>query len=854
MEGEEKSSYDLYNELLQGYDNNRIYSSTVVGTENAYINLEKRVRSVLEAVVDMFIKLNKEIVAYKKANDEEIKEFKRLSSNLNARRNDFYVYNTDETKSEFERATKAMNNSKVFQTRDGKFLKRIKTKIPRNQLFFNVARQDGRDVDNENDELPDVKYYIKDDDINKYMYKTWVFTNVEDKILHTVDRNNRIGLIPIKKNINQLVFNDMKIPIDSKGIFIVKDSILARPEFEESMGLANSGSPLRTMGDLRSCSLRLMDKVRQTILQEGKVDYTKDDILRIAPPYLDTGLSRSDNINSTNNMFYIPKSLSPDRLPTIQDLVQAYRNEKYAHLNNNGIFNLNFEYANLFYGGTDSEYIQDLLTVNDNKKIINRWSSIVSNHYNNYNMDLGLSYNSHKVSKIQYDEFIKDKVGNLSNYVIKDPMENEVKDFIPDLACRLVAEKKSSFKFNPLEPEMARLVYDPRIGKYVNSKYLSPDDNSEILRINKKEGKAKHDIPTYLRIDENPISYGDMYQLKDTLDSYYDCYTVLSNDLLTNPDITTKYISNSSDYSKTIQASSALNTQTSDVFKQYGFTNGISFQDIIFIPIEYLDRNNGSYYEPEMDLVIVNNDQVPSTGIVHPGSKKATMDGLKVNALNSYRINIYSNNINTIGKVYYTKILGSVKPISVQRNNKLKEGIYVNSFGKDNVYDINETNLKMLNLYTNKEDAECNGMRNENIELLKYRANVKEQDTKVTVSDNSIKASSLSLEQIKWKIEYEREVNNNKLRMEELKFVLDIKKQITDYRQTNMKFMFQMRAAMNMEMVKSNLYNLRLKMEELKTIKAQMDLEKANLDNALTKYKTMYGMGSLIGDIIGSIF
>ena len=99
----------------------------------------------------------------------------------------------------------------------------IKNRNGYNQLFFNI------DVDTSGPKLAVIGV---DEDRKKYDMISWVFTNVKDDNLHYIDRQNRVHLIRRKDNINPKILNFVNEKYGhSNGVFIIRDTILARPEF-----------------------------------------------------------------------------------------------------------------------------------------------------------------------------------------------------------------------------------------------------------------------------------------------------------------------------------------------------------------------------------------------------------------------------------------------------------------------------------------------------------------------------------------------------------------------------------------------------------------------------------------------
>lgn len=280
-------------------------------------------------------------------------------------------------------------------TKDGKnyIYERIAAKL--NHIFFNVAKKDNSLNNYE------AQYGVIDPDHKKWSYKTWIFTNVptDKHTIHFMDRTNRPGLVQFKNNMQSLVFDALDIPKNALGVFIIKDSVLARSEFH-NIGYA----PNRRHGNL--------EEIAKT---SGRLFSP-----HISSPY------GTDVAYSTTE--YPPK-ITPMVQHTEDPLLEGYiyKNSKMGEDVREKLRNglpYNSDYVSLFNGGFDTMYMDKVLRKQENIAI-ERWKSIVDVLYNNRNMTIGATSPSE-----YYFKFIRQYSGCVSNYVQKSPATvNEIELF-----------------------------------------------------------------------------------------------------------------------------------------------------------------------------------------------------------------------------------------------------------------------------------------------------------------------------------------------------------------------------------------------------------------------------------------
>ena len=172
-----------------------------------------------------------------------------------------------------------------------------------------------------------------------------------------MDRTNRPGLVQFKNNMQSLVFDALDIPKNALGVFIIKDSVLARPEFH-NIGYA----PNRRHGNL--------EEIAKT---SGRLFSP-----HISSPY------GTDIAYSTTE--YPPK-ITPMVQHTEDPMLEGYiyKNSKMGEDVREKLRNglpYNSDYVSLFNGGFDTMYMDKVLRKQENIAI-ERWKSIVDVLYNN---------------------------------------------------------------------------------------------------------------------------------------------------------------------------------------------------------------------------------------------------------------------------------------------------------------------------------------------------------------------------------------------------------------------------------------------------------------------------------------
>ena len=272
---------------------------------------------------------------------------------------------------------------------------RTKYEIPvLNQLFFRTSVKPNAPVDVEG------SYQVTDPDFNKWVYKTWVFTNIDpkDKTIHFTDRTNRPGLVPYKADMGEFLYTTLKIPLNAKGIFVVKDTVCGRPEFTET-GLTYPGEVKR-----------LPDVAKQAGYHAGNRVYTQE--------------GHYDTLRYPAKINPVPADKEDPLLKNSLFLHNIENRRDFEERNASGM-PYNQDYFSLFNDGLDSAAIDNLRQGRD-RVAIDRWHTLVNLHYNNPNFDVCL--NPEVDDKNIYSTFVRENYGYLTNYLIRTPITNGEKN------------------------------------------------------------------------------------------------------------------------------------------------------------------------------------------------------------------------------------------------------------------------------------------------------------------------------------------------------------------------------------------------------------------------------------------
>lgn len=552
-----------------------------------------------------------------------------------------------------------------------------------NNLFFKVTKKANAKLDTNG------TYVTLDNDKKKWVYKTWVFTNVRENehTIHFMDRTNRPGLVEYK-NIEDITFAALNIPRSVKGVFVVKDSVLARPNFKE-VGLEKiTGLPYRQLGNIKKLQTSIAGADALYANSNSTLYYNN----------LFSPILRPNTVNSRNILENIDKTVYKDTYMKVGDNPATTPYIKSTFINNcvkNGI-PIAFESANLFEGGIDGKYLMDQLASGDpqDKIAIRRWRSIVKSHYDNHNMVLMLNKDT-GFQPGEYDQFLRQYVGKVSNYVIKDP------------------------KY-PEEIEVAK--------PYSHNSELYMDLNSEFSGLPREE--------TW-KLSAMPHLYSDVLRLEEELSGQ---------------------AMNGNKVTECREILNGLKETRQEMFNHNGYTNGLSFEDIIFIPIEKILSNGGEYYDEDTDLVIVVDDVKSSESVIHPFSKKKREIDQRHLAFEAdnigtgCNIKIISSSPQEIGKVYYTKFLNKVYNIPVTNGNGQASQIIITSRSTNSglpeitVLPLTEQVLKELNLFDNINDAECLGLREENLKREGYSIKLAELQTSKEITQMNLEKARKEFE------------------------------------------------------------------------------------------------------------
>ena len=642
-------------------------------------------------------------------------------------------------------------NEKIIW-KDGKYYKEVTYQPLLNNLFFNVEQKPNAGKKSNGNRV------TVDPDKKKWAYKTWVFTNIDvnTHTVHYMDRTNRPGLAEYKK-VPDITFAALNIPRHAKGVFIVKDSVLARPDFKEVGLQKNTGMPFRSFSNIQ--------KLKTSIAGANSLYSDSNNTLYYNQMY--SPILRPNTINSDNYLVGIENTIYKDTYLSVTDdpLRSPIAKSKFVQDCYKSGTPIAYESANIFESGIDSKYLMEMMSSGSeqDKIAIKRWRSIVKSHYDNRNM-ITMLHKDDKFNQNEYNAFIRHYVGRVSNYVIKDPVEKEE----IDVAC-------------PYEHSAAPYLD-------LSESFIKLPPNEE------------------WKLSSKPHLYSDILRMEDQLSgqSYVNGRLQEARDIIVG-----------------------IKETRQEMFNHNGYTNGISFEDIIFIPVEKIIKGGGEYYDEESDLVIVLDNLKGSECVIHPYSKKrrelerkhAVFEATNIGVGGT--VKIISCNPQDIGKVFYIKLLNKIYHVPVEGTGAQPGQIIITSRETNRglpevaVYPLTKENMAMLNIFETIEDAECQGLREENLKRESYNVKLMELD-----ADKQI--TQMNLE--KAKIEFTNYLN---------KLSLDIAAKKVEYK-------LKLEDAISKSMIDAKTNELKLQKEKYSTLASVI---KATLDafNITTRFIEVIG-------------
>lgn len=382
----------------------------------------------------------------------------------------------------------------VSDLKNKKFFKNAKTFNYLGNLFFNIRSKDKYDVESD--------YNIVDKDFCNYTNKVWIFTNipVDKYTIHSVDRNNRVGLVSFKDDISHLPFNVLDLEPGEEGIFIVRDTCLARPELDKI------GYRGRTfLNTEHSIAVNAIDRMKrdQELIGLPPEEATE----RVAPATIPPKeVDRKDpvfeNISPTNkSLEHFVNKRALKALPPISS------------------------YNNLFTPGVPAFEIQQ--AKKDKSGIyIERWENILRANYDNKNMELFTNATDGSDIKAHFDKFLRDYVGNVSKDVFRYPKTEGEKLLVSNTSRvrNLESEVLSLFDsidYNMLNPDqtmsyMEVLEQTPNVDLFGNTSKTEVRTSLNRVANNYKDKLSFH----------NAIALEDLIfiPLKDILENHGEYY------------------------------------------------------------------------------------------------------------------------------------------------------------------------------------------------------------------------------------------------------------------------------------------------------------------------------------------
>lgn len=638
-------------EIIESYDNNKTYMRSIVG-----IHTDDHVVGLEEPPTSMYIKRAFTILKYIPLTDNEkdlfntqvkvaIKEDRELGA-----KSPYYGKDIELV---------ILLDNKYIKSTDGKLYKLYNAEPTINSIFFKTDRKcvkDNREIDS--------NYYISDPDYRKHMYKTWIFTNVDPKeyTIHSMDRANRPGLVMYKPDITEKVYRSLDIPEDVKGIFVVRDNILARPEFT-TLGLNKYGRDKdRTLIDIQGLkhTIESMDREVSKYKHAPVIEPLEED--------------RYETLLENR---YFKKRKNYTGVKTF-----------YGEIDARHTIPLSIESANLFNRGIDRAYI-DTYGDRDELTSIKRWEGIVRSYYNNRNCEIFLGSTDEKVCK-NFNSFLRNDIGKISNYVVKEPNNYD--------EARMYTPKITKDYTYTASGDLVKAVVEGGINVYENQ----------------------------------ALTYSELLDHETSLNNLHCAYDL---------GLGAADRHNLAGY---------LGQARNEVASKLLYKNGITFQDVVFIPIEKLINNHGKYYDVKTDFLFLIDKLSNSRVQKHPSNEKHAMD---YNSNNGVDVKVLTNNEAILNTLFYTNVYGKIDVLKPMRAGEHREEIKVirTSLTGSTIdrYDVTEDNFKKVGLYRFKEDAECHGLRPEYLEALKYTSAKTQYENKAIISNNNVDISKVKLETAK---------------------------------------------------------------------------------------------------------
>ena len=740
-----KTEEDLYQHteerICKEYDNTRVYTLTSVG-----ITVEEFERCDKNTM--MFIHILAPMIKAAKGSDVEIKTVEGYLKDLEKAYIDRKSLRlTPEECNRLETAVKSMGLTK---DKNGEYYKVKEIRPILNNYFFKCDYKGTYSYNNDNTAVtvdPDKQYW---------MYKTWVFTNTDPKdvTIHVVDRSNRPGLVRIKNDLDEMTYTALNIPTGAKGVFIVKDSVLARPEFDKvRLGIkAETASLYRNYDNISSDLTAMISKfdISKCYTQELRDEY-KPWIIPNDKDLEESTFYKYSKYGSvvTDYMFAEEKkepykTYAGPKTPyaAIRDNRNWYLSTKYRV----GL-PLELESASLFNGGVDTYYLDNMMKDEATGIELKRWKSIVKAHYDNHNIEYDIKGNDKDTirHKNAYDNFIRTQAGKVSDYVIRHPETKE--------------ELRASY-IKKDDVDKAAYLCSSGANKFIQA--VEP---------------GSWDTNPY-RQEETAYTYGNVLFLE----------SVANNAGIRMYPVNVGYDWN--DFRRSINK--RLSETRNSIFNSLASRNGISTEDIIFIPIEKIMYNGGSYYDNNTDLMVAINE-IAGDRLEHPYSKSAigrqstkenrVLDNVGIGGMCKIR----SSSPNMLGRTYYTKIMGKVCNIAVENSYGVEEKIIVTTNNPGDMtlveykYDITEENLKALEIYTDRNMAVANGMAEEFLASKKLDAEIrsieaKDLSTNFKVKEVEFKQQELVYKNKKLDIDYAVYISEQRFKIKEKELDVIIKK------------------------------------------------------------------------------
>lgn len=606
-------------EVIKNYNPDRVYSTVTPGSQiyGNILHLDRENPGLRRmAQVAVYISKTEDITLDQLLKSEEftkdpkiLSDIKILSSEVDryiklAKDKDVTV---DKIDGYLELQSK-LNKYGLALTRFGSFVKFNRKLLKLNSPFFKTASV----------QLPNssLDFIINDPDYDRWVSKTWIFTNIKYKKVRALDRSNRPFVVRYRDTTNSDVFDYLGIPENAEGIFVIRDNCAGRSNFTSSIGYH-----------------RHLDGQSGLLTLRGPSNYIREKL----------NISPSDDLK---HPMYSSKLKEGQFSPYFNIMDNDFIHGEYNKLIDPS-YNLDLNvymkqaiYPNMTESGPDRAAIA-LLCRRDINLVskLNNWKELLEAYFYNDNIEMD-NKDAFKYLIRNYLTNVSDKLLMLPTTILEDGLQIEDK--------LLISREEQFYKMPNSNPGIS---------------YRNILLHGEMLK------NMSHTI-------HSP----DLYRVQENLD------------------------------------------------KHMSFRNALTFQDIIFIPIEKIELNNNAYYCSKSDYMFLLERDISTTDVVHPYSTAAIKTNIEeesgIGSTNtSVNIEVYSNQGFNRNQMLYTKVFGEVISIYIKPSDIIGESDYIKRSYRTHTgelkvekFDYTKENLEKLDLFYSNTEAKYHGITPDEID------------------------------------------------------------------------------------------------------------------------------------------